>query len=76
MLEGIDRLMPICDPGRRRQASMDAFAVSGGRRIEPRAGRARHIRLSFHSLFLILMPVVGWRISATVAPLSSHSTTG
>src|SRR5512135_1088425 len=51
--------------------SMDAFAVSLGASASGRAtgGRAA-FRLSFHfGLFQFLMPVVGWLIGVSVAPL-------
>jgi manganese efflux pump family protein len=51
--------------------SMDAFAVSLGATASGRAsGRRAAFRLSFHfGLFQFLMPVIGWLIGVSVAPL-------
>ena len=51
--------------------SMDAFAVSLGAAASGRASGPRvAFRLSFHfGLFQFLMPVAGWLIGVSVAPL-------
>jgi putative Mn2+ efflux pump MntP len=51
--------------------SMDAFAVSLGASASGRAtGRRAAFRLSFHfGLFQFLMPVIGWLVGVSVAPL-------
>ena len=51
--------------------SMDAFAVSLGAAASGRASGGREaFRLSFHfGLFQFLMPVIGWGIGVSVAPL-------
>ncbi len=51
--------------------SMDAFAVSLGAAASGRvAGGRAAFRLSFHfGLFQFLMPVIGWGIGVSVAPL-------
>ena len=52
--------------------SLDAFAVCLGAGTRPQTcGRRPAFRLSFHfGLFQAMMPVIGWFLGATIAPLT------